>query len=70
MPGQALSGRKHQRRNQRHRAVGLQRRTVAVGLRSLRLAGIERIYGLRLLTRHYATAVQMLGQGVQTRVFR
>jgi hypothetical protein len=23
-----------------------------------------------LLTRHYATAVQMLGQGVQTRVFR
>ena len=40
------------------------------GLRLLRQAEIERHHGHRLLTRHYATAVQMLGQGVQTRVFR
>jgi hypothetical protein len=40
------------------------------GLRLLRQAEIERIHGHELLTRHYATAVQMLGQGVQTRVFR
>ena len=40
------------------------------GLRLLRQAEIERIHGHTLLTRHYATAVQMLGQGVQTRVFR
>ena len=40
------------------------------GLRLLRQAEIERIHGFSMLTRHYATAVQMLGQGVQTRVFR
>jgi hypothetical protein len=40
------------------------------GLRLLRQAEIERIHGHTLLTQHYATAVQMLGQGVQTRVFR
>ena len=40
------------------------------GLRLLRQAEIERIHGCQMLTRHYATAVQMLGQGVQTRVFR
>ena len=40
------------------------------GLRLLRQAEIERIHGCRLLARHYATAVQMLGQGVQTQVFR
>ena len=40
------------------------------GLRLLRQAEIERLHGHTLLTRHYATAVQMLGQGVQTRVFR
>jgi DNA (cytosine-5)-methyltransferase 1 len=40
------------------------------GLRLLRQSEIERIHGHRLLTQHYATAVQMLGQGVQTRVFR
>jgi DNA (cytosine-5)-methyltransferase 1 len=40
------------------------------GLRLLRQAEIERLHGHKLLTRHYATAVQMLGQGVQTRVFR
>jgi DNA (cytosine-5)-methyltransferase 1 len=40
------------------------------GLRLLRQAEIERIHGHSLLTRHYAMAVQMLGQGVLTRVFR
>ena len=40
------------------------------GLRLLRQAEIERIHGHTLLTRRYATAVQILGQGVQTRVFR
>ena len=40
------------------------------GPRLLRQAEIERLHGHTLLTRHYATAVQMLGQGVQTRVFR
>lgn len=40
------------------------------GLRLLRQAEIERLHGHRLLTRQYATAVRMLGQGVQTRVFR
>jgi len=40
------------------------------GLRLLRQAEIERIHGHTLLNRHYSTAVQMLGQGVLTRVFR
>ena len=40
------------------------------GLRLLRQAEIERVHGCELRARHYATAVQMLGQGVQTRVFR
>jgi DNA (cytosine-5)-methyltransferase 1 len=40
------------------------------GIRLLRQAEIERIHGCELRTRHYATAVQMLGQGVQTRLFR
>ena len=40
------------------------------GLRLLRQAEIERIHGCTLLTRHYASAVQMLGQGVLTRVFK
>lgn len=40
------------------------------GLRLLRQVEIERIHGCPMLTQHYATAVQMLGQGVQTRVFR
>jgi hypothetical protein len=39
-------------------------------LRLLRQSETERLHGHTLLTRHYATAVQMLGQGVQTRVFR
>ncbi len=40
------------------------------GPRLLRQEEIERIHGCKLSTRHYATAVQMLCQGVQTRVFR
>jgi DNA (cytosine-5)-methyltransferase 1 len=40
------------------------------GLRLLRLPEIERIHGCALRTRHYATGVEMLGQGVQTEVFR
>jgi len=40
------------------------------GPRLLRQAEIERIHGCELHTRHYATAVQILGQGVQTRLFR
>jgi DNA (cytosine-5)-methyltransferase 1 len=40
------------------------------GPRLLRQAEIERLHGHKLLTQHYATAVQMLGQGVLTRVFR
>lgn len=40
------------------------------GPRLLRQEEIERIHGLSLATKHYSTAVQMLGQGVQTRVFR
>lgn len=39
-------------------------------LRALRQAELERIHGCTLRTPHYATAVQMLGQGVLTRVFR
>lgn len=40
------------------------------GPRLLRQAEIERLHGCQMQTRHYATAVQMLGQGVLTRVFR
>ena len=40
------------------------------GLRLLRQTEIERIHRCRMFTRHYATAVQMLGQGVQTELFR
>ena len=40
------------------------------GLRLLRQAEIERIHGCELRNRHYATAVKILGQGVQTRLFR
>ena len=44
--------------------------TTSFGPRLLRQAEIERVHGCELSTRHYATAVQMLGQGVQTKVFR
>lgn len=40
------------------------------GPRLLRQSEIERLHGCELHTRHYSTAVQMLGQGVQTRLFR
>ena len=40
------------------------------GLRLLRQSEVERIHGVSLHTRHTATALQILGQGVQTRVFR
>lgn len=39
------------------------------GLRLLRLEEIERVHGCIMSNRNYATAVQMLGQGVQTNVF-
>jgi DNA (cytosine-5)-methyltransferase 1 len=42
----------------------------AFGPRLLRQTEIERIHGCELRTRHYATAVQILGQGVLARVFR
>lgn len=40
------------------------------GLRLLRQSELERIHGVRLHTQHPATALQILGQGVQTRVFQ
>lgn len=40
------------------------------GLRLLRQAEIERIHGCALRTKVYSTAARMLGQGVQTRIFR
>ena len=40
------------------------------GPRLLRQGEIERIHGVAVGTRHYATAVQIMGQGVQTPVFR
>ena len=39
------------------------------GPRLLRQEEMERIHGCTMKTRHFSTAVQMLGQGVQTRVF-
>lgn len=39
------------------------------GPRLLRQAEMERIMGCRVATDHFATACQILGQGVQTRVF-
>jgi site-specific DNA-cytosine methylase len=40
------------------------------GPRMLRLHEVERIMGSESLCAHYATGVQILGQGVQTRVWR
>ena len=40
------------------------------GFRLLRQAEIERIHGCQLRVQHYATATQILGQGVLTRIFR
>lgn len=39
------------------------------GPRLLRQSELERLHGSELITRHYGTAVQILGQGVQTRIF-
>jgi hypothetical protein len=40
------------------------------GLRLLRQSEIERIHGVQLRIQHYATALAVLGQGVQSRLFR
>jgi site-specific DNA-cytosine methylase len=40
------------------------------GLRLLRKAEVERLMGCRIDCDHYATAIEVLGQGVQTRVFQ
>jgi DNA (cytosine-5)-methyltransferase 1 len=40
------------------------------GPRMLRQAEIERLHGARITSTHYASAVQMLGQGVSSRLFR
>ena len=42
----------------------------AFGPRLLRQSEVERIHGVRLGTRHYATAIKILGQGVQIRIFQ
>jgi hypothetical protein len=39
------------------------------GPRMLRKGEIERLHGQRITCEHYASAVAMMGQGVQTRVF-
>jgi hypothetical protein len=39
------------------------------GLRLLRQAEIERLHGATAATEHFVTAVEVLGQGVLTRVF-
>lgn len=40
------------------------------GLRLLHKAEVERLMGCEINCEHYATAIEILGQGVQTRVFR
>lgn len=40
------------------------------GLRLLHKAEVERLMGCEIDCDHYATAIEILGQGVQTRVFR
>jgi site-specific DNA-cytosine methylase len=40
------------------------------GLRLLHKAEVERLMGCEVDCTHYATAIEILGQGVQTRVFR
>lgn len=40
------------------------------GLRLLHKEEVERLMGCRVDCNHYATAIEILGQGVQTRVFR
>ena len=40
------------------------------GLRLLHKAEVERLMGCEIDCVHYATAIEILGQGVQTRIFR
>jgi DNA (cytosine-5)-methyltransferase 1 len=40
------------------------------GLRLLHKEEVERLMGCKIYCNHYATAIEILGQGVQTRVFR
>jgi hypothetical protein len=40
------------------------------GLRLLHKVEVERFMGCEIDCAHYATAIEILGQGVQTRVFR
>ena len=40
------------------------------GLRLLHKEEVERLMGCEIACAHYATAIEILGQGVQTRVFR
>jgi site-specific DNA-cytosine methylase len=42
----------------------------AFGLRLLHKREVERLMGCKIACSHYATAVEILGQGVQTRIFR
>jgi len=42
----------------------------AFGPRLLRQSELERLRGSTVATGHFATAAEILGQGVQTRVFR
>ena len=42
----------------------------AYGLRLLHKEEVERLMGCKIDCDHYATAIQILGQGVQTRIFR
>ena len=42
----------------------------AYGLRLLHKSEVERLMGCAIDCEHYATAIEILGQGVQTRVFR
>jgi hypothetical protein len=44
--------------------------TAAFGPRLLRKHEAERIMGCEIQCAHYATAIEILGQGVQTRVFK
>ena len=41
----------------------------AFGLRLLRKHEVEKLMGCTIDCTHYATAIEILGQGVQTRVF-
>jgi hypothetical protein len=42
----------------------------AYGLRLLHKSEVERLMGCEIDCDHYATAIEILGQGVQTRIFQ